>query len=262
MLRIRSLQGLRSLKRYKAPAFAFASVMLVCVWQYENIRDVFVKLVASNTALEDKMISKHAEQLAAFESENNQLERCDFLLIGDSHTRGLPARALPANLLVVNRALNGETTTGVLQRFDKSIATIDATKVVVLVGYNDLKYRSVDAAIVNYQKILTQLKGDQIFVISLFPVSHKRTIVNEQIIAFNEALKQLSKSSAKYKYVDVYSKLYDPRLKGITPAYTSDGTHLSDAGYKVLVEALRLLMNSPAYTARTTPPPALSAHRP
>ncbi|MFD2514327.1 SGNH/GDSL hydrolase family protein [Pontibacter locisalis] len=189
--------------------------------------------------MEKQIIRKHKSQILAYEEQNSEIKECDFLLIGDSHTYGIPEFELHHTSTVANRALNGETTKGVLFRLEKNILSLNPTYTVIQLGYNDLKYRSVENTITNYKKILSELKSERTYIVSLFPVFHERTFINSKIITFNKALRDICAGSENYIYIDIHRKLYDYSLKGINPTYTSDGTHLTASGYSIYVEGLK-----------------------
>jgi GDSL family lipase/acylhydrolase len=82
-------------------------------------------------------------------------------------------------------------------------------------------------------------------LISVLPVSqeerYKQKVyvrTNEKIQALNQAYQELAQAYHQVSYVDVYSSLLDEKGQ-LAEAYTTDGLHLSVAGYRILAQALQ-----------------------
>ena len=61
---------------------------------------------------------------------------------------------------------------------------------------------------------------------------------NKKIQDLNQAYQELAQAYHQVSYVDVYSSLLD-EVGQLAEAYTTDGLHLSVAGYRILAQALQ-----------------------
>ncbi len=206
--------------------------------EYYNIRDLAIRTLNPVFKLEDMMLKKHQTLTKQYTEENLKKKHCAYLLVGDSHTYGLNQFWKP-DTDVVNIGINGETTRGVLERFNDNILNIDADNVIILLGYNDFKFRGVDEALSNFKAIIARFNSKNVYIVSLFPVADKRTIMNRMIARYNTQLQKICSVGSKYHYVDAYSALYNDKLKGITPGLTSDGVHLNKSGYDIYIRILK-----------------------
>jgi lysophospholipase L1-like esterase len=140
---------------------------------------------------------------------------------------------------IVNIGIGGDTTKGLLQRYPRNIANISADNLIIQIGYNDFKFRSLKHTINNYKLLLAKLGfSGKIYMISLFPVNTERAMINKQISLFNRELGGICQNNADYKYIDLHTSLYNANTKGLTASYTYDKVHLNKEGYKFFLAAL------------------------
>ena len=95
------------------------------------------------------------------------------------------------------------------------------------------------------QAIMRDFPLTHINLISVLPVSrderYKQKVyvrTNEKIQALNQAYRELAQAYHQVSYIDVYSSLLDEEGQ-LAEAYTTDGLHLSVAGYRILAQALQ-----------------------
>lgn len=168
------------------------------------------------------------------------------VFLGDSITDEGDWSKLFPDLPVVNRGIGGDTTLGVLNRLDQVIA-LEPTQIFLMIGTNDLCFnRSIPDTITNYRKILTrlhtQLPSTKIYIQSVLPFND--TIFPSRALRSNNNIEKLNveiKKLAK-EYNDPYINLV-PAFSGadgrLPSQYTSDGLHLSDAGYLLWREQIK-----------------------
>ena len=89
------------------------------------------------------------------------------------------------------------------------------------------------------------LKEPGLIFVGVLPVSqeerYKQKVyvrTNEKIQALNQTYQELAQAYRQVSYVDVYSSLLD-EVGQLAEAYTTDGLHLSVAGYRILAQALQ-----------------------
>ena len=211
-------------------------LVLAVMLQFNNIKDVLSRIVLPLIGHEDGMHKRKAGLIAFYRKSNEEIKKCNYLLIGDSHTYALKDHLSGRG--VVDRGINGETTKGLLIRWDSTIANIEAGTVILQIGYNDFKYRSVEDTYKNYQMLAGKIKAEKIFIVSLFPVDTRRSIINNRIIEFNKLIKAFAGTSEKFVYVDVYPMLTDAKKRGIVSALTYDGVHLNEKGNRLYMNKL------------------------
>ena len=210
---------------------------------YYNSKDILIRLATSVLGLERRMFKGRKSQVTLYQNKNIALKKCKCLLLGDSHTFGLN-KYLEDDPAVVNIGINGDTTKGLLERYEENIASIQPDIAILQIGYNDFKYRSVRQTLLNYKKLLSRLeKNDKVFICSLFPVIHHRTIINKKIQWFNKELISICAGPGKLTYINIFDLLYDKEINGLNPLYTYDGVHLNDEGYKFYLDSIGPIIN-------------------
>jgi lysophospholipase L1-like esterase len=160
------------------------------------------------------------------------------LLLGDSLTAWHDWHELLGKHL--NHGIPGDTTEGLLLRLPRSLSAAPE-RVVLTIGTNDL-LQGIPLQTVkdHYSQILNELlEVERLFVCAVPPViDEPRTReVNENIIALNHWVRE-----QLWKYGFVYVDLYHATVgknSALKPEYTTDGVHLSSAGYAVWEEVLK-----------------------
>ena len=171
------------------------------------------------------------------EKPRNQLfdafaPQVDVVMIGDSLTEGVIWSEVFPNTKIANRGIGGDRTIDILNRMDPILA-LHPKKAFILVGLNDLATGvSVDDAFNHYQKIIERLEKNQIQVYIQSTVECSRVRCGKQVDevrALNACLKKYA-ADHRITFIDLNSLLSSKRL-GLVPKYTSDGSHLTAAGY-------------------------------
>lgn len=173
------------------------------------------------------------------------------VFLGDSITYGGEWSALFPDSPVENRGIGGDSSSGVLKRLHQ-ITALKPSQVFLMIGTNDLCYgRSIPRIIDNYRRILSQLQNElprtQVYVQSvlpfndqLFPSRGLRT--NNQIAKLNKEIEKLA-GQFGYPYINLVPSFIgnDGRLQA---QYTSDGLHLSEAGYLIWRDNIKSLVKT------------------
>jgi lysophospholipase L1-like esterase len=158
---------------------------------------------------------------------------------------------------VHNLGVNGDTTDEVIVRLD-DVAALDPDVVVLQAGTNDVGWNRTDEHIVrNIETILCTLRkrlpGVRLLVQSVPP---RETSFSSVIKSINRHLRQFA-PTVKARYVDLWPVLADPEGK-LSTQWTTDGLHLTDAGYEVwlaeLRPALAASLEHPLSSPRSTQP--------
>ncbi len=178
------------------------------------------------------------------------------ILAGDSISLWFPVELLPEDRHWLNQAISGETSTGLLKRLD----IFDSTKpevIFVMIGINDLIRGESDEVILdNQRQIIRYLRKAhptaQVVVQSILPHGAEAAtwegrdkllaIPNSRIRQLNQQLQRIA-AKRGVRYLDLYS-LFANQQDNLRPELSTDGLHLSPAGYLVWRTALQIYTQS------------------
>ena len=161
------------------------------------------------------------------------------ILVGDSLSLWFPKENLPAGKLWLNQGISGDTSEGVLKRLSAFSATRPDV-IYLMIGINDLRKGATDQSIlVNSSRIIHSLRQShpksQIIVQSILPV-RSQTIANSRIRHINAQLAVIAQKQGA-NYLNIHNWFTDVN-GNLRTELTTDGLHLSPAGYQVWQFAL------------------------
>ena len=150
-------------------------------------------------------------KLVMYEDENEKYDdyEVDVAFLGDSLTDGYPLEKYYPQYLVLNRGIGGETTFGLENRLKVSVYDLKPKVAVMLIGANNFD---------------TSMGGEW--------------GKNNQKAAYNNVKIKLLAEKYGYEFVDLYAPLLNLDTGEIYAEYTTDGGHLTSAGYEVLTNAI------------------------
>ncbi|MBD2022466.1 G-D-S-L family lipolytic protein [Leptolyngbya sp. FACHB-36] len=172
------------------------------------------------------------------------------VLAGDSLSLWFPDELLPVGRHWLNQGISGETSAGLLQRL-KLFDQTQPDTVFVMIGINDL-IRGVreETLLANQQEIIRHLKmahpRSKLVVQSILPHAGDRLLdttapeawasrlaafSNDRIRSLNQQLAQIAKDE-RVNYLDLHPDFVDAQ-GNLRAELTTDGLHLSRAGYEV-----------------------------
>jgi len=166
------------------------------------------------------------------------------LFIGDSLTEWFNLERYFPDIPVINEGIAGDTTYGLLERID-SIIERPSSRIFLMIGINDVfngfdKEDIIENQQLVIEQILTHVNGTELIVQSLLPVNEtmlgSTEYLNNLIIYINNELKAHC-NARKLTYLDLYPFF----LEGdeMKREYTTDGGHLSEAGYQLWASELQ-----------------------
>ncbi len=161
------------------------------------------------------------------------------ILVGDSLSLWFPKDRLPTGKLWLNQGISGDTSEGVSKRLS-AFATTKPDVIYLMVGINDLRKGATDKSIlVNSSRIIHSLRQShptsQIIVQSILPV-RSLTISNSRIRHINAQIAVIAQRRGA-NYLNIHNWFTD--INGnLRSELTTDGLHLSPAGYQVWQFAL------------------------
>ena len=152
----------------------------------------------------------------------------DNLIITELSRRGMD----DVDIYVVNLGINGDTTRGMLGRFDRQVAPEEPGYVIILGGINDL-FMGVPP-----ESIMENLRGiyEKTLQIGATPIACTLTSVLgfETVIPLIQELNGMIEASCRREGIplaDLYSGTSDEEGR-LLEAYSSDGAHLNVEGYE------------------------------
>jgi lysophospholipase L1-like esterase len=189
------------------------------------------------------------KKVREFNAENRTAQKGGVIFVGDSLTDGCDLSVYYPGLNAYNRGIGGDTAIGVLKRMDESIFDLEPQLIVILIGVNDLaRGYSTQFLFDNLNKILTQIKerlpDAKVILQTLYPVNPEIlpavASLMPNINVVNTRIPFIISAFSGYRYVNVFDALIvSHQNKTLKPEYTTDGLHLSDAGYKAVAAVLR-----------------------
>ena len=175
----------------------------------------------------------------------------DMIFIGDSIVEYYPLQEILGTAkTIVNRGIRGYQTGLLLENLDAHLYGDAVDQIVFLIGTNDIgKDVPMNEALDNLEGVIQSLNRDyplsQIKLVSILPVNegeeYKQTVyirTNEKIREWNQAFESLAAAYIQVDFVPIYDSLTDSEGQ-LKKDYTTDGLHLSVAGYQALSEALK-----------------------
>ena len=141
------------------------------------------------------------------------------------------------DIVVVNQGIDGDSTGGMLERFNRNVKSENPHLVLIWGGINDLSTRSSPEDVLsNIIELVNRTKG-----IGAIPiVLNVAPVVG---VHFNETIQKLNHMTLdfctenKIANLDVFSELLDREGK-LAGEYSNDGIHLSDRGYQKLIPSV------------------------
>lgn len=201
----------------------------------------------------ENWLLKEQEKIQAKYRGLNQISvlEPDIIFIGDSIVEYYPLQELFGTAkTIVNRGIRGYQTKLLLENLDAHLYGDAVDQIVLLIGTNDIgKDIPMNEALDNLERVIQSIARDyplsQIKLLSILPVNegekYKQTVyirTNEKIREWNQAYEALASAYMQVDFVPVYDSLTDTEGQ-LKKDYTTDGLHLSVAGYQVLSEALK-----------------------
>jgi len=201
----------------------------------------------------ENWLLKEQEKIQTKYRELNQVSvlEPDIIFIGDSIVEYYPLQELFGDAMtIVNRGIRGYQTRLLLENLDAHLYGDAVDQIVLLIGTNDIgKDVSMNETLDNLERVIQSIAREyplsQIKLLSILPVNegekYKQTVyirTNEKIREWNQAYEALASAYVQVDFVSIYDSLTDTEGQ-LQSAYTTDGLHLSVAGYQALSEALK-----------------------
>ena len=222
---------------------------------------VAVVLLAAVIVLTCLLVQKKSQKEAnlyydskcqSYAVQNQNLAKGQIVFIGDSITDlyVLDDHYADLPLAVYNRGIGGDTTDGVLGRLQVSVFDLAPSKVVLMIGTNDVN-GGVDNDVIlqRYERIIDSifaaLPEVELYCMSIIPQNKQlETYSSVRVEKTTQVIRQLNlqiQALAEEKgatYLDLFSLLADENHH-LIEAYSDDGLHLNVAGLEVWTGLLK-----------------------
>ena len=201
----------------------------------------------------ENWLLKEQEKIQTKYRELNQISviEPDIIFIGDSIIEYYPLQELlGTSKIIVNRGIRGYQTGLLQENLDAHLYGDAVDQIVLLIGTNDIgKDVPMNETLNNLESVIQSISRDyplsQIKLVSILPVhqgeEYKQTVyirTNEKIMAWNQAYQDLASAYMQVEFVPVFENLLDQEGQ-LKADYTTDGLHLSVAGYQALSNTLK-----------------------
>lgn len=166
--------------------------------------------------------------------------RNKIVFIGDSITTPCDWNELLDRHDIVNRAMEGDTTYGVLERLDFYLDQRPKC-IFIMIGINDIHHRiDMDTIKSNHKLIIDKIlsKNVQLFVQSTLKTKYIR--LNKDVEMLNDYLVEQCKLLS-VQYIDLNKKLLDNNL--LSNKYSDDMAHLNGDGFIIWKEIISPYIN-------------------
>lgn len=195
--------------------------------------------------------SYQSQKLALYEKENHKAKPGGIVFTGDSIIEFFPLKKhLGRDDRLINRGIAGTDTSWLLRHIDRQVCSLSPRQLFILIGTNDLGQGFEHSVILErlselVAKIRRASFAPTIYLISVLPVNEEvayqdrvKVRRNAQIKALNQELMDMT----GVVFIDLYPSLLDEK-GNLAASYTTDGLHLSQAGYAQIAQQLKAYLN-------------------
>lgn len=173
----------------------------------------------------------------------------DIVFLGNSITDGGEFQELFGIENVLNRGIRSDHIDGVRKRLDQ-VTSGHPAKIFLLIGINDVASARNTAATIaaKYDRLVKEIREkspeSELYIQSIMPINndfkrYKSLIGRENIVKeVNSKLIEIAKENGA-TYLDLWPALADPTTGKLRRNFTNDGLHLTGAGYRAWVGAIR-----------------------
>ena len=193
--------------------------------------------------LEEWLLKEQAKIQDKYRELNQvSVKEPDIIFIGDSIVEYYPLQELlQTNKVLINRGIRGYKTDLLLDNLDAHLFGSALDKVFILIGTNDIgKEIPQSETLENLEGVIQKISREyplaQIQLLSVLPVNEGEEY--KGTVYLNQAYRQLANAYMNVQFIDLYDAFLDEGGQ-LRPDYTTDGLHLTIAGYAALSKALQ-----------------------
>lgn len=205
---------------------------------------VFSSLLALKKDKQNVFKTYYDQKCESYSLQNSNLSSNQIVFIGDSITDLFPLDTYFSDLnkATYNRGIGGDTCQGVLDRIKVSLYDLQPSKIVLMIGINDINGgRTKEYVVSKYDEILSHIKTNlptaEVYCMSIISMNpnilqYPTIKSNIQIVkSVNVELEELVNEKG-YTYLDLFTLTKDEN-EYLKADYTDDGIHLNAEGFSV-----------------------------
>lgn len=191
-----------------------------------------------------------SEHVATYAVTYKTAPKGGICFIGDSLTEFYKTSTYLNTYNIINHGIAADTTSGVLDRLESNVYSIEPSKVFLQIGTNDFaQNKSKEEILDNIRLILFALKENlpnaKVYSISLYPVNGKifwfsRLVVkgrsNRSICFINKELQKFCEEE-NITFIDMHKILRDEHNR-LKKEYCFEGLHLNTLAYEAITKEL------------------------
>lgn len=176
-------------------------------------------------------------------------EKKKIVCLGDSITYGFPfgpafswvqmlSEVIEAG--IINKGINGNTTTDMLERFDRAVLKNDPTHVLIMGGINDVLCReSFDRITWNLRLMAEKAEANDIKVILGLPTAVDEPEFERLLVRIRQWIIQYA-AQQNIPIIDFARPFYDENNNVLTELLLADGGHPTIEGYQAMFRMIDL----------------------
>ena len=193
-------------------------------------------------------LRRYQEDLLKRFTSNNSKESSDAVLfVGDSIIEFFPLKKyLGRERQLINRGVSGIDSNWLLEHILELALVLSPSHLVIGVGTNDIgRGYSPNDILGRLNDLVALIRSEsyatQIHFLSILPVNESVTYQEVVKCRTNQAIQEVNQSLSflPVDFINLYPLLLDEEGQ-LAAAYTTDGLHLSQSGYEVIADYLRL----------------------
>jgi acyl-CoA thioesterase-1 len=157
-------------------------------------------------------------------------------LLAEEHLRSLQ---LDVKVDVLNRGINGDLTSGMLERFSRDVVDEKPDYVIILGGANDIGWGFDPAMIAHNLTTMYDTARNKGF--AAIACSVPSILGFDELIPPRLHLNTMIRTEADKKritFVDFFTATADPRTNRLSEDYSADGLHLNAKGYQQMGKSI------------------------
>lgn len=172
-----------------------------------------------------------------------------YVCLGDSITWGYPygpeyswVHMLEEQVQArfINEGINGDTTGGMLRRFDKSVVKHRPSHVIIMGGINDVMLReSFARTTANFQQLLQKAEENRIQVILGLPTVVDYPEFERMLVRIRDWLREVAEQKG-IPVIDFSRAFYNEDGSIRTELLLPDGGHPTEEGYREIFKVIDL----------------------
>lgn len=202
--------------------------------------------IQRNKAMQE--LTYYEQKVESFSTQNSNLSKGQIIFLGDSITDLYPLDNYFADLdlATYNRGIGGDTIDGVIDRLKVSVYDLAPTKLVLMIGTNNVNGGQTNSEIIyKYRKLLnllkTNLPNTEIIIMSCISQNEMLVDLTDGAIDIEKTIPQIMELNVmiqnlalefEHTYLDIFSETVDAN-NYLNALYSHDGIHLNANGFSV-----------------------------